>query len=107
MPRAKKPALPPIPSSVFSEFGPITVLIVEDLRAPDDPNERLFGYWDAFTRTISVRAGMHPVASWLTLLHEKAHAELGEVGVKLSEDQEEAACNALARARLAEMLDRL
>ena len=49
---------------------------------------------------------MHPVTAWLTLLHERAHADLGEIGIKLSEDQEEAVANAIASARVAEMLAR-
>lgn len=103
----KRPTLPPLPATVFSTHGEITVQIVEDLRDPDDATSRLFGYWNAFARVISVRADMHPTAAWLTLLHEQAHADLSEIGVKLTEDQEEAVCNAIASARVAEMLAHL
>ena len=99
--------LPALPTTVFSTHGPLTVELVEDLRDPENSADRLFGYWNAFTRTISVRAGMHPTTAWLTLIHEQTHADLGEIGVKLSEEQEEAVCNAIASARVAEMLARL
>lgn len=102
MKRAK--ALPPLPASAFHQFGPIPVTLVDDLRAPDDPTERLYGYWNAFDRTIAIRSGLHPVAAWLTLFHELTHANLSDVGVKLSEEHEEAVCESVARARLAELL---
>ena len=102
--RKKSPPLPPLPASVFSVHGPIEVRVIDDLRDPADATERLFGYWDAFARVISVRAGMHPTAMWLTLLHEATHADLSEIGVKLTEDQEEAVCERIASARLAAML---
>lgn len=81
--------------------------LVDDLRDPEDPTARLFGYWNAFTRVISVRAGMHPTTAWLTLIHEQTHADLSDIGVKLSEEQEESVCNAIASARVAEMLAHL
>jgi hypothetical protein len=100
----KKPlALPPLPSSVLTAHGPVAVLIVEDLRDPADATDKLFGYWDPFARVISIRAGLHPTAAWLTLFHERTHADLSEVGIKLAEETEEVICNALAAARLAEL----
>jgi hypothetical protein len=103
MTRTKPAALPPLPSSVMTTHGPVAVILVENLCDPADPTEKLFGYWDPFTRVISLRAGMHPTAMWLTLWHEKAHADLGDVGVKLSEEIEESVCNAVAAGRFAEM----
>lgn len=100
----RKPPLPPLPTTVFSTHGEIAVQLVDDLRDPENVNERLFGYWDAFARVISVRAGMHPTTMWLTLIHEQTHADLSEIGIKLTEDQEESVCNAIASARVAEML---
>lgn len=105
--RKPAPALPPLPATVFSTHGEIAVQLVEDLRDPEDPTERLFGYWNAFARVISVRSGMHPTTMWLTLIHEQTHADLSEIGIKLTEDQEEAVCNAIASARVAEMLAHL
>ena len=104
---AKTKPLPPLPSEVFTINGPVPVLVVEDLRAPGDPTEPLFGFWDPFARTISIRKGLHPTAAWLTLYHEAAHAHLSEIGVKLTEDQEEAVVNAIAAVRYAELVARL
>ena len=92
--------LPPIPRAVLSTHGMIPVTLVDDLRDPET-GETLFGFWNAYTRTISIRAALDPTAAWLTLLHELTHADLGEIGVKLSDDQEEAICCALAAARFA------
>lgn len=102
--RKKKSApLPPLPTSVLTTHGEVAVIIVPDLRDPDDTTKPLYGYWDCFARTISIRAGMHPTASWLTLFHEKTHADLSEIGVALAEEMEEVICNAIAAARLAEL----
>jgi hypothetical protein len=99
----RTPTLPPLPKSVLTAQGEVPVLIVENLCDPADPTEKLFGYWDPFVRTISVRAGMHPTSMWLTLFHERTHADMAEIGVKLSEDIEESVCNAIAAARMAEL----
>src|SRR5690242_1553500 len=98
------PVLPPLPATAYHPHGPIPVLLVEDLRAPDDPNERLYGYWNAFQRTITIRSDLHPVMAWGTFYHELTHAYLSDIGVKLSEEHEEAVCEAIARARVAELL---
>ena len=96
--------LPPLPSSVFSIHGPIPVEIVEDLRDPEPPHDKLFGFFDPFRRLIQIRAGLHHTAAWLTLWHERSHADIAEVGIQISTDQEEAIVNAIAAARVAEML---
>jgi hypothetical protein len=38
------------------------------------------------------------------LFHEQTHADLSEVGVKIPPELEEVVCNAVAAARLAELL---
>ena len=103
----KVKALPPLPDSVVTAHGPVVVRIVDDLRDPDEPGKRLFGYWDAFARTIQVRAGLHPTAAWLTLFHEQTHADLSEIGITLPEEHEEVIANAIAAARLAALLESL
>lgn len=109
MTRTKRKAkpLPPLPSSVITAHGVVAVEVVADLRDPDDATKPLFGYWDAFKRVIQVRADLHPTAAWLTLYHEKTHADLSEVGIKLDPEHEEVICNAVAAARLAELLESL
>lgn len=101
--KRKASPLPPLPVSVLTTHGEVAVVIVAGLSDPDDPNLPLYGYWDCFARTISIRAGMHPTAAWLTLFHEKTHADLSEIGVALAEEAEEVICNAIAAARLAEL----
>lgn len=96
--------LPTIPRSVPHILGPIKVLVIPDLK--DSEGGNVFGLWDGFQRVISVRAGMHPTQMWATLFHEQTHADLGDIGVALSVDQEEAICNAVAAARVHEMLSR-
>lgn len=98
--------LPPLPTTLYSTYGPIPVQITEELKDVDT-GEPLFGYWDCYKRVIYVRAHMHPSTLWATLFHEKTHADLCDIGVKLSTNQEEAVCNAIAAARLAEFLDTL
>lgn len=100
---APPPSLPPLPSSVITPHGEVAVVVVEDLRDPDEPSKPLFGYWDGFKRVISIRAGMHPTAAWLTLFHEKTHADLSEIGVSVPTELEEVIANAIAAARLAEL----
>lgn len=100
MKRAK--GLPPLPASVFHPLGAIPVLIVADLR--DEDGKEIFGYWDAYKREIQIRAGMHLTAAWTTLWHERTHADICEIGVVVSTDQEEAICNAVALSRVTEML---
>lgn len=96
------PVLPPLPADVFNTFGRIPVVLVPNLK--DDVGGDVFGYWDPVAREIRLLAGMAPAQAWLTLWHERTHAELNEIGVELSKDQEEAIVNAIARARVAEML---
>lgn len=98
--------LPPIPPTLFSVYGPIPVEVVEDLSDPQT-GEPIFGWWDSFSRVIKIRAHLHPAAALSTLYHEQTHAWLADVGVKLSTNQEESIANAVAAARLAELLDSL
>jgi hypothetical protein len=98
--KRKAKTLPPLPASVITAHGDVAVVVVEKLHAPEDPTEPLFGYWDGFSRTISIRAGLHPTAAWLTLFHEQTHADLSEVGVKIPPELEEVVANAIAAARL-------
>jgi len=102
MSRRTAKRLPPIPEDVFNTFGRIPVVLTPNLK--DDAGGDVFGYWDAVNREIRLLAGMAPAQAWLTLWHERTHAELNEIGVELTKDQEEAVVNAIARARVAEML---
>lgn len=93
---------PKLPRTIFHPMGAIPVILVADLK--DEDGKDVFGLWDAFTREIRIRSNMRPVNQWSTLWHERTHAELSEIGIALSTDQEECVCNAIANARVAEML---
>lgn len=97
----RAPRLPPLPKSVWSPYGPIPVELVPGLCSSD--GEPCFGMWCPLARKIEINAGMKPAVAWLTLWHERTHAELSEIGVRLSEDQIEAVCNAISQARVLEM----
>lgn len=96
--------LPPLPTSVWSVFGPVPVTVVPDLR--DEKDGILFGRVLYFTRRIEIRAEMSLVTQWQTLEHERVHLALFDAGARLSltNEQEEAVCDSLATARVAEML---
>lgn len=96
--------LPPLPAAVFSAYGAIPVVLTADPKILDEDD---FGAWNAHTRVIYVRAGLHATPAWLTLFHEKVHADLSDAGVRLPTNKEEAVCNAIAAARFAELLDSL
>lgn len=98
--------LPPLPATIFSTYGPIPVEVVHDLSDPET-GEPIFGWWDPFARVIKIRAHLHPAAALSTLYHEQTHAWMADIGVRLTTAQEESIANAVAAARLAELLDSL
>jgi hypothetical protein len=101
-PKARR--LPPLPKSWWSPYGVVPVHVVPDLKSED--GEACFGLWNPLTREISICAGMKREVAWLTLWHEVTHMDLQEIGVRITEDQIEAVCNAIAQARVQEMLAR-
>jgi hypothetical protein len=100
----QRAALPEIPAEVWSPYGPIPVVQVPDLKSDD--GESCFGLWNPLDRIISIRQGMKLEVAWLTLWHERTHADLEEIGVRLTEDQVESVCNRIAESRVQEMLAR-
>jgi len=97
---------PAIPSTVYSALGPVPVTIVADL--VDGDGEALMGLWLPESRTIQLRAGMNPIATFATLLHERVHQILWDSGAKpLDEDEEERICDAISTALVAEMIGQL
>lgn len=96
--------LPEIPSVVFSPIGPIPVEHVADLK--DAAGDECLGTWNYGERVIKLRPDQSHSALWQTLIHEKVHMWLSDSGVSgfLSEKQEEAVCDSLASAIVAEML---
>lgn len=99
--------LPPLPTRVHSALGPIPVELVKELK--DDDGTSLMGKWIPDRRAIQIRAAMHRTAEWHTLFHERTHVALWDAG--FTQDQAanrviEHVCDAIATARVAEMLNR-
>jgi hypothetical protein len=89
--------LPRIPATVPNIFGPIPVAV----RAFADETR---GEYSHFDRVISINEALSLTEKWLTLWHERTHAELSEIGVEIAHDHLEAVCEAVARARVWEMM---
>lgn len=96
-------ALPPIPDSVPSILGPVPCALVQDLR--DKKDNACFGIWRADVRDVRLEREAHRVRQWQTYWHEWMHIVLTDAGVELSEAQAEVVCDAVANARVREMLD--
>ena len=97
-------ALPPLAPTLPSVLGPVPVSRVEDLRERESGQECL-GIWRSYERDVRIAETAVPVAAWHTYWHEWAHIVFWGAGVKLDKDVEERVCDALATARVREMLD--
>lgn len=100
--RRAKP-LPPLPTTAPSVLGPVAVERVVDLR--DSNGVACLGTWTSTLRLIRLDASLPLAAAWHTYWHEWTHVALYDVGVKLKKAKEEQICDALATARVREMLD--
>lgn len=94
--------LPALPDAVHSALGPVTVEIVPGLKAKD--GEECLGLWQPEPRLIQINAGMNPITAWVTLIHERLHQIMWDAGVPISGKQEEAVCDAIGTALVAEMI---
>jgi Zn-dependent peptidase ImmA (M78 family) len=95
---------PALPSSVWSALGPVPVVMVKKLRTKK--KGKLMGLWSPLSRTIYIRAGMHPKATLATLAHEWIHVVLWDAGVSLSKRDEESVCDALSVGVIADLMSR-
>lgn len=93
--------LPPIPHTVYSILGPISVMLVDSLK--DENGEPAYGLWHADRRVIELCAGMHIAAAHQTLRHEWIHAVCDDAGVRIGGKRQERVCDAIASALVAEM----
>lgn len=102
--KVAKAVLPPIPASAPSVLGAIPILRVVGLK---DSNEKdCLGLWLIKTREIHMETNLALAAAWHTLWHEWTHAMLWDAGITgLTSAIEERLCDALASARVREMLD--
>lgn len=95
--------LPPIPKSIPSIVGPVPVALVNELR--DKKGDPCFGIFRSTERDVRLDADSSSTTAWLTYWHEWAHVIFWDAWVKLNKDAEERVCDALATARVREMLD--
>lgn len=98
---------PALPSVVHSSIGDVPVEQVADLK--DETGDDCLGIWNYGERKIKLRPDQAPPAGWQTLVHEKVHMWLSDSGVSgfLSQKQEEAICDAISTAIVAEMAGQL
>lgn len=94
---------PPLPLIAHGAGGMIAVL--EVAQPKDEDNEGTEGTWEPDTRTISIRDDMHPRRKWLIYFHELMHATLADSGLVnlLTDDSQEALCDAVACSRVVEL----
>jgi hypothetical protein len=95
-------ALPPIPESIDTAMGPVSVVMVENLTTKE--GDYALGLWWPENRCIKLCAGLSLVTAWATLEHERVHQILWDAGTALVPAIEERVCDAIATARVAAML---
>ena len=103
MTKRKTKKLPPLPTTLPSIVGPVPLTRVSDLR--DKKNDGCYGIWRADVRDVRLEADMSLTTAWLTYWHEWAHIVFWDAGVRLDKEVEERIVDALAIARVREMLD--
>lgn len=96
--------LPPIPKTVHTAMGEVKVEQVKKVDKEDS-----LGEYNIDLRVIRVKKGLEKVQKHQTVFHEWVHVVLTDAGVAdvLDSSQEEAVCNAIATARVNELLARL
>lgn len=86
---------PPLPRTVDGLLGPIPVRRTRDMVF--ESGEPVGGLWYPDRREIVVGVCRSRAMAWFHLLHEKAHADFDEYGVKFpSTELEERACDSVA-----------
>lgn len=100
---ARVKPLPPKPTTLPSVLGPVSLEYVKELR--DKNGVSCLGIWCSDERHVRLEAEMSAMTTWHTFWHEWVHIALWDGGVKLRKDDEERVCDAIATARVREMLD--
>lgn len=94
---------PPLPASVDGALGAIRVVRVKQV---DEAESR--GEWDMETRVVKIAHSRNRMNEWATLFHELVHAAIADAELAgLTDEAEEAICEAVARARVREMAKHL
>ena len=103
---APEPELPPIPTQVMSQLGPVPVVIVDSLT--NGEGRPMMGGFHTIRRTIYLRRDLlqNPRVAWVVLQHEICHVWSLDSGVGslLSLESQQAVCDASAIYRVSEML---
>lgn len=100
--RARK--LPPVPATVPSVLGAVPATRVVNLR--DTHGVACFGIWRSDVRDVRLEVNMSATTAWHTYWHEWAHILLWDAGIKTTDVLAERLCDAIATARVREMLDK-
>jgi hypothetical protein len=92
---------PTIPVTVPAPGGVITVKIVDKL---EDGGVGCWGLWVADEREVRIEKHRSRAHMWRILYHELTHAALADSGLDnlLTDQQQEAICEAVATARMRE-----
>lgn len=103
---APEPELPPIPTQVMSQLGPVPVVIVDSLT--NGEGRQMMGGFHTIRRTIYLRRDLlqNPRVAHVVLQHEICHVWSIDSGVAalLSMEAQQAICDASAIYRVSEML---
>ena len=101
--RTKTVRLKPLklPASYDTPCGPVTIVGVDEIPAPD--GEVTYGRWCWGERRIEIVNGLSAETQWFIFHHEVTHQQLEDGGVRLPDDQLEQVCDCIAQARVAAM----
>ncbi len=100
--KLKRCKLPPLPTTIPSVLGPVAVSMHDNLR--DANGSACLGIWNPSERRVRLESNAALLAQWHTYWHEHAHVTFWDAGLKVGK-KEERICDALATARVREMLD--
>lgn len=91
-------ALPRIPRVVYCPAGPVRVVRVKKVVAPD--GVVCWGLWEPTKRVIYLEQGLAPEAAYRWYLHELYHAYLDDSNIDLPDKICERVVDALATAQV-------
>jgi hypothetical protein len=98
---SRRRKLPPIPSEIQTQLGPMAVRLVD---RNDLPDPSWGGHYDQRHFCINIANDMAPRVQWHVFYHEEFHARCDLAGMLLPRKQEEGVCQLYATTRLAELL---
>lgn len=88
---------PPLPDTGIGVNGRL------DIQRPRVVTPEHLGEFTSEDRVVKVQRNLKRPIAWRVYYHEWTHSCLDDCGVQLTEDQEEAVCQAIAAGRLAEL----